>query len=163
MGILSVLRFQAAGWPRFLSAALHRNLALLSLLFLVLHIVTAVVDPVTALGWNAVLIPFLSSYRRFWLGLGLVGFDLMLAIIATSLLRRFVGAALWRLVHWLTYAAWPLAVLHGIGTGSDTSFGWMIAVNAACVAIVLVALSFRLQSRFRKAPSPILMPEVINR
>ena len=163
MGILAVLRFQTAGWPRFLSSALHRNLALLSIVFLVLHIVTAVVDPFTALGWNAVLIPFLSSYRRLWLGLGLVSLDLMLAIVATSLLRRFFGPRIWRLVHWVTYAAWPLAVLHGIGTGSDTRFGWMVALNAACVAAVTLAIGFRLQSRCRKAPSRMLLAEVINK
>jgi sulfoxide reductase heme-binding subunit YedZ len=163
LGILAVMRVQTAGWPRFLSSALHRNLALLSLVFLVLHIVTAVVDPFTALGWNAVLVPFLSSYRRLWLGLGLVSFDLMLAIVATSLLRRIFGPGTWRLVHWLTYAAWPLAVLHGIGTGSDTRFGWMLVLNAACIATVTLAIVFRLQSRFRKAPSRMLLAEVINK
>jgi len=162
MGILAVMGFQIAGWPRFLSGALHRNLALLSLVFLAVHIVTAVVDPFTALGWNAVLIPFLSSYRRLWLGLGLLSFDLMLAIVATSLLRRFIGPQTWRLVHWLTYAAWPLAVLHAIGTGSDTRFNWMLALDAACVASVSLAIAFRTQSRFRKAPSRMLLAEVIN-
>ena len=157
MGILAVMRFQTAGWPRFLSSALHRNLALLSVLFLAIHILTAVVDPFTALGWNAVLIPFMSSYRRFWLGLGLLGFDLMLAIVATSLLRRLIGPRVWRLIHWLTYAAWPLAVAHGIGTGSDTRFGWMLALNAACVACVMLAVAYRLQSLFRKAPSAMLL------
>jgi methionine sulfoxide reductase heme-binding subunit len=163
MGILAVTRFQAAGWPRFLSSGLHRNLALLSVVFLAIHILTAVVDPFTALGWNAVLIPFLSSYRRFWLGLGLLSFDLMLAIVATSLLRRLIGPRTWRLVHWLTYAALPLALLHGIGTGSDTRFGWMVLLNAVCIAAVILAIAFRLQSQFRKAPSRMLLAEVINR
>jgi sulfoxide reductase heme-binding subunit YedZ len=162
MGILAVMRFQTAGWPRFLSSALHRNLALLSLVFLAIHDATAVVDPFTALGWNAILIPFVSSYRRLWLGLGLLACDLMLANVATSLLRRFIGPRIWRLVHWLTYAAWPFAVLHGIGTGSDTRFSWMLALNTLCIASVPLAIAFRLQSWFRKAPSRMLLAEVIN-
>lgn len=162
LGILAVMRVQSAGWPRFLSSALHRNLALLSLVFLVLHIVTAVVDPFTALGWNAILVPFLSSYRRLWLGLGLVSFDLILAILGTSLLRRIFGPRSWRVVHWLTYAAWPLAVLHGIGTGTDTRFGWMVVLNSACIGAVTLAIFLRLKSRFRKAPSRMLLAEVIN-
>jgi sulfoxide reductase heme-binding subunit YedZ len=104
-----------------------------------------------------------SSYRRLWLGLGLLSFDLMLAIVATSLLRRFIGPRTWRLVHWLTYAAWPLAVLHGIGTGSDTRFGWMVLLNTVCIAAVMLAIAFRLQSQFRKAPSRMLLAEVINK
>jgi sulfoxide reductase heme-binding subunit YedZ len=163
LGVLAVTRVHTTGWPRFLSSALHRNLALLSIVFLVLHILTAVVDPFTALGWNAVLIPFLSSYRRFWLGLGLVSFDLMLAILATSLLRGFFGPRTWRLVHWLTYAAWPFAILHGIGTGSDTRFGWMVLLNAVCIAAVILSITFRMQSQFRKTPSRMLLAEVINK
>src|SRR6266480_5771930 len=72
LGIVSAMRWQTAAWPRFLTTGLHRNLALATLVFLAIHIVTAVVDPFTALGWQAAVIPFSSSYRRLWLGLGVV-------------------------------------------------------------------------------------------
>src|SRR5438094_10036801 len=91
LGILSNLRVQSPSWPRFLTTGLHRNLALMTLVFLALHIVTAVVDPFTNLGWAAALIPFSSSYRTFWLGLGVISFELLLAIVATSLVRRLTG------------------------------------------------------------------------
>ena len=91
LGILSSLRFEAAGWPRFLTAGLHRNLALLTLVFLGLHIVTAVVDPYTSLGWTAALIPFSSYYRTFWLGLGTISVQLLAAIGITTLARGLIG------------------------------------------------------------------------
>ncbi len=163
LGILSVMRWQTPAWPRFVSNGLHRNLALLTVVFLALHIVTAVVDPFTALGWNAALIPFSSSYRRFWLGLGVVALDLILAVVLTSLLRRYLGQRSWRLVHWLTYACWPIAVIHGIGTGSDTRFSWMLAIDGSSIAAVIAAIGWRIQSRFRKVPSPMLLAEVINK
>ncbi len=50
LGILAVMRWQSPAWPRFLSVGLHRNLALLSVAFLLAHIVTAIVDPFTSLG-----------------------------------------------------------------------------------------------------------------
>ena len=50
LGLLAVARAQSAAWPRFLTVELHRNLALLSVVFLALHIVTAVLDPFTLLG-----------------------------------------------------------------------------------------------------------------
>ena len=72
MGILGTTRFEAPGWPRFLTTALHRNLSLVAVVFLALHVVTAVVDPYTNLGWTAAILPFSSWYRTFWLGLGTI-------------------------------------------------------------------------------------------
>ena len=144
LGILSALRVQSARWPRFLTTGLHRNLALMTLVFLALHIVTAVVDPFTHLGWAAALIPFSSYYRTLWLGLGVISFELLLAIAVTSLLRGYLGHNTWRAIHWLTYAAWPVGVIHGLGTGTDTWSAWMLAITAACVAAVGVAIILRL-------------------
>lgn len=146
LGILSTLRLQSEGWPRFVTTGLHRNLALMTLVFLTLHIVTAVVDPFTNLGWAAALIPFSSYYRTFWLGLGVIAFELLLAIVVTSLVRGMLGHRSWRAIHWLTYAAWPIGVVHGLGTGTDTWSAWMLAITAACVAGVGVAIVIRLTS-----------------
>jgi methionine sulfoxide reductase heme-binding subunit len=144
LGILSALRVQSEGWPRFLTTGLHRNLALMTLVFLALHIVTAVVDPYTNLGWAAALIPFSSYYRTFWLGLGVISFELLISIVVTSLLRGTLGHRAWRTIHWLTYAAWPIGVVHGLGTGTDAWSVWMLAITAACVAAVGMAVALRL-------------------
>jgi len=146
MGQLARLRVDSANWPRFLSADFHRNLSLLSLVFLVIHIVTAVVDPFTSLGIAPVVLPFGSSYRRFWLGLGTVAFEITLAVIITSLLRLRVGLRAWRTIHWLSYAAWPIAVLHGLGTGTDSNSAWLMGITIACVATVLVVTAWRLRA-----------------
>jgi sulfoxide reductase heme-binding subunit YedZ len=143
LGIVSAMRWQTASWPRFLTTGLHRNLALATLVFLALHIVTAIVDPFTALGWNAAIIPFSSSYRRLWLGLGVVALWLLLAIVVTSLLRPLFGHRAWRMIHWLTYLMWPVAVIHGIGTGTDPRFAWMLAIETACVGSVVAAVAWR--------------------
>jgi methionine sulfoxide reductase heme-binding subunit len=144
LGIVSAMRWQTASWPRFLTTGFHRNLALATLIFLALHIVTAVVDPFTALGWNAAIIPFSSPYRRFWLGLGAVAVYLLLAIVITSLLRPLFGARTWRLVHWLAYLMWPIAVIHGVGTGTDPWFAWVLIIEAACICSVVAAVAWRM-------------------
>jgi hypothetical protein len=146
LGILSSLRVQSARWPRFLTTGLHRNLALLTLVFLSLHIVTAVVDPFTHLGWLAAIIPFSSYYRTLWLGLGTVAFELLLAIAVTSLMRGFIGHGAWRAVHWLAYASWPVAVVHGLGTGTDVWSDWFLALTAVCAGAVLIAAGYRVLS-----------------
>src|SRR5436305_11711337 len=98
LGVLSALRVQSLTWPRFLTTGLHRNLALMTLVFLALHIVTAVDDPFTNHGWTAALVPFASYYRTFWLGLGVIAFDLLLAIVLTSLVRGVLGHRAWRAI-----------------------------------------------------------------
>ncbi len=142
LGILTSVRWQFPGWPRFLTAQLHRSISLLSLVFLAIHIVVAVMDPYTSLGLAA-MVPFASSYRTVWLGLGAVALYLVLAIIGTSLIRGWLGHRAWRIVHWLTYAAWPVAVVHGLGTGSDTGAVWTWLLNGGCVAVILGAIAWR--------------------
>jgi len=144
LGITARTRFSAARWPRFLSAAVHNDLALLSLVFLALHIVTAVVDPFTHLGVVAALVPFGSYYRTFWLGLGTIAFELILAVVVTSLLRHAIGVRMWRCVHWLAYFAWPIAVVHGAGTGTDAWSWWMVGITVVCVGAVAAAALWRL-------------------
>src|ERR1700693_6364761 len=152
LGLRARVRVEARGWPRFLGAAVHRDLALMTLVFLLLHIVTAVVDPFTHLGIVAAVVPFGSYYRTFWLGLGTIAFELLLAIVATSLLRHHIGARTWRAIHCLAYSCWPVAVVHGIGTGTDSTAVWMLAIDIACVAAVLSAIAWR---AFAAPPDPL--------
>ncbi len=146
LGVIDVKRLSTPAWPRFVFDSLHRNLALLTLVFLVLHILTSVLDSFAPISLSASVIPFISSYRPFWLGLGAVSFDLLLAVTITSLLRRRVGHALWRQIHWLSYASWPIALLHGFGTGSDVKSGWLQLLSLACVAVVLASVLVRVAS-----------------
>jgi len=146
LGIVTSVRWQRPGWPRFLSAELHRSVSLVTLIFLGIHVVVAIIDPYTSLGWASALVPFSSPYRWFWLGLGGVGMYLIAAIVATSLLRPYIGRRTWRLVHWATYAAWPIALVHGMGTGTDTGAPWMWLIDAGCVAAVLAAVAWRVSA-----------------
>jgi predicted ferric reductase len=144
LGVLSSVRAQSDSWPRFLTAGLHRNLALMTLVFLALHIVTAVIDPFANLGWLAALIPFSSYYRTFWLGLGVIAMELLVAVVVTSLLRNVIGLKAWRAVHWTTYASWPVAVIHGFGTGTDSWSAWLIAITIICGFAVGASTLYRL-------------------
>jgi len=146
LGLLTRLRVSSPRWPRFLTAGLHRDVAILSVVFLLLHIVTAVVDPFTHLGIVAATVPFGSWYRTLWLGLGTLAFELLVAVLVTSLIRARIGMRPWRAVHWLSYASWPLAVVHGIGTGTDSHAVWMIVLTVACVVPVLALAVWRLAS-----------------
>jgi sulfoxide reductase heme-binding subunit YedZ len=143
LGVIDVERWSTDRWPRFVIDSLHRNMALLALVFLVLHILTSVLDSFASISVVDAFVPFVGSYRPFWLGLGAVAFDLIVAVIVTSLLRALMGFATWRAVHWLTYASWPIALLHGLGTGSDASSTWLLALSIICMVAVLAAVLTR--------------------
>ncbi len=143
-GVLNVLRFSTERWPRFVTDGVHRNMALLACLFLAVHITTTLLDSYVTIGLLDVVIPLRGSYRPVWLGLGAAAFDLLVAVMATSLLRARIGARTWRAVHWCAYAFWPLAVVHGFGAGSDRKQTWMLVIDGVCVLAVLAAVCLRL-------------------
>jgi methionine sulfoxide reductase heme-binding subunit len=148
LGVLTAGRFSSPRWPRFLTVGLHRNLSLLVLAFLALHIGTTVLDSYTSIQLSAAFIPFVSSYKRGWLGLGAVALDLLIALAATSLTRIRLGHRAWRLVHWSAYACWPVAVAHGVGAGTDERTAWAAGMTIVCVAAVAGAVAWRLMRRW---------------
>jgi predicted ferric reductase len=147
LGVADVQRLSTPRWPRFVVDSLHRNVSLLAMAFLVAHILTSVLDSFAPISLIDAVIPFTGSYRPFWLGLGAISFDLLLAVTITSLLRQRMGFASWRAIHWLTYASWPIALLHGFGTGSDVKGGvWLMALSVGCLAVVVAAVLARVIS-----------------
>ena len=152
LGVLDVRRFATKRLPRFLIDGAHRYVALLSVAFLGLHIGTAVLDSFAPISLLDALVPFGGRYRPFWLGLGAASFDLLLAVVITSLVRRRLGYERWRAMHWLAYACWPLALLHGVGTGSDVKSSWMLWIVAGCLLAVVLAASNRVATGWPQRP-----------
>jgi len=143
LGIAGVTRLERRSWPRFVVEGVHRNVSLLALVLLVVHIVTTVLDPFAGISIVDAVIPFTGSYRPLWLGLGALASDLLIAIAITSVVRRRLGHSVWKAVHWLSYLCWPVAVVHTFGTGSDVKQVWLLALTAACIAAVVVAVWVR--------------------
>lgn len=143
LGVVDVSRFSSERWPRFVLGSLHRNVSLLAVAFLLVHILTAVLDSFAPISLIDAIVPFGGSYRPFWLGLGAIAFDLLLAVALTSMVRRRLGYGAWRATHWLAYACWPIALLHGLGTGSDVKSTWLLALNIACLGVVALAVGVR--------------------
>lgn len=142
--------------PAFARVRLHRDISLLTLVFLAVHIITSVVDSYVNIGWPSVLVPFTSSYHRYWLALGTIGVDLLLAVALSSLLRHHIPARLWRSLHWLAYLSWPVAVSHTLGMGSDARFTWAKVLVAVCSAAVVGAGAWRLATTSRaRAARPL--------
>jgi DMSO/TMAO reductase YedYZ heme-binding membrane subunit len=145
LGVVNVRRTPIAGVPRFVFDSVHRSTALLAVTFLLVHIVTAILDGFAPIRLLDVVIPFGSAYRPVWVGFGAVAFDLIIAVTITSLLRHRLGYSAWRATHWLAYASWPVALLHGLGTGTDTKTHWIL-LTVVCVVVMLAAVIVRVDA-----------------
>jgi sulfoxide reductase heme-binding subunit YedZ len=150
------------GLPRFAVTGIHRSLSLLSVVFIVVHILTAVLDTYVHIPLLSAVVPFTSGYERLWLGLGAVALDLMLAMIVTSLLRGRMNRTVWRAVHLLAYASWPIAFAHSLGSSTDLQQGWLLGLAIACAAITAAAIARRLAHAARQVPRAGRVAEVFN-
>jgi sulfoxide reductase heme-binding subunit YedZ len=147
LGIATRRRARIPTLPRFATLALHRSLSLLAVTFIAIHVVTALVDPYAAVVVVDLVVPFTASSQPLWIGLGALALDLVLALIVTGLLRRRIGRRAFRAVHWGAYAAWPLALVHAVGIGSDTATPWLRSVGVACVLVVAAGAAWRWGAR----------------
>jgi predicted ferric reductase len=158
LGVAARLGSAPRRWPRFAVSELHRTLALFSVAFLALHVVTAILDPFVTIGWAATLIPFASGYRTLAIGLGTLAVDLGAAIVITSLARQRLGYRAWRAVHWLAYLAWPVAFAHSLTAGSDLRIWWVALIEWGSAAAVATAIVARLLQAVRHTTPASQLP-----
>ena len=155
LGLAATRRAMASRWwPRFATQQLHRNVTLLALVLLVVHVVTTMLDSYVHVGWWAWVVPGVSGYLPLAVGLGTLAFDLFLVLVVTSLLRNRMTGRSWRIVHRAAYLAWPLAFLHFVLAGTDAaSGGWGLALAGACLVVLGLAAGARwLVSDVRERP-----------
>jgi DMSO/TMAO reductase YedYZ heme-binding membrane subunit len=126
-------------------------MSMLAVVFLGIHVLTSVLDTFVDISWAAIVVPFTSSYGRFWVGVGAVSLDLMVAVFVSSLLRARMRPATWRGIHWLAYLCWPIALAHTFGMGTDAGEGWVVMLGALCVVAVVAALVGRLRASARQS------------
>lgn len=146
LGVLASLRTVSARWPRFVSQAVHRNVSLLALAMLVAHAAAAAIDDFVDIRWYHLVLPYGSGYRPFRVALGTLALDLILLVIATSMLRPRLGLRAWRGVHLTSYLAWTLGVLHGLTLGTDRREPWSIGITALSIGGVAGAVAVRVAS-----------------
>ncbi|MGN6473320.1 MAG: ferric reductase-like transmembrane domain-containing protein [Mycobacteriales bacterium] len=152
LGLASTQRIRDSRfWPRFATQQLHRNLAVLSLGFVLLHIVSTLADTFVHVGWWSFVVPFTSGYKPLGVALGTLAFDATVLVIVTSLLRDRLPYRLWRITHWTAYALWPMAFGHFLMTGTDAAHGrWGLDLDLAALALLVVATTARWLTRDRE-------------
>ena len=155
LGVLAVGGRPGSRVPRFVVQSVHRNVALIAVVTVVVHVVTAVVDEFVDIRWWQAVVPFTGGYERIWLGLGATALDLLLVVTVSSLLRHRLRRRTWYSLHQAVYLLWLASVLHGAGMGTDLGNRWW-PVTIGCVAAVTAAVAWRLTLAVfqRRAPDP---------
>jgi methionine sulfoxide reductase heme-binding subunit len=152
LGLMVTRQRRLPGLPGFAVTGLHRNLSLLAVVFVGLHVLTAVADSYVDIPLTAAVVPLASPYERLWIGLGAVSLDITIAVIVTSLLRRHLSRGLWRAVHLLAYLSWPVAWLHSIASSRDMLHSWLFVISLGCLLAVVAGVIWRLAAAARDVP-----------
>ncbi|MET0132169.1 MAG: ferric reductase-like transmembrane domain-containing protein [Kibdelosporangium sp.] len=149
LGLLTAGRVSSPRWPRFVTETLHRNVSLAAVVFILVHVVTIVMDDYVSIGLLEAVVPFVGTYSPLYLGLGAIAFDVILVLIVTSLLRTRMPVRAWRLVHWIAYLGWPIAIAHTIGIATDQA--WSLITIGVSVTLVLACGGFRVRALRRQS------------
>ena len=130
-------------WPRFAVEEVHRFLALLAGVFIVVHGLALLLDTVVPISLAQALVPFASPYKPFAVGLGVLAAELAAAVGITNLFRSRMPHRLWRRAHYLTLGVWGLATAHGFLAGTDRLDPWFAAIVAGTISSVAIVLVSR--------------------
>jgi len=133
----------------------HEQLSLLSLGFVVLHVVVLMLDKVEPMSLAEVLIPFVSSYRPFWTGVGIITFYISILVTVTFYIRSWISMKTFRTIHYLSVAAYVGALFHGLFAGTDSTLSWtQMMYWGTFLSTVFFCVYWVVTLRSRKKTSP---------
>lgn len=144
MGVTMAGQARLARWPKFAIEDVHRLGGILVGVFVTIHVVTIAIDAYLPFSLASILVPGIARYRPLWVAFGVVAAELLVALAFTNHYRnRFISYAVWRRIHYVNFAVWLAATVHGIGSGTDQNAVWLLAVYAAAAALVGGAVAWR--------------------
>jgi predicted ferric reductase len=136
---------------RFELNELHRSITMVAIVFLMVHILTTLLDSYVPTGWISAVIPLTSKYEPVHVALGAVAFDLILAVWISSLLKARIANRSWRFIHWFSWLALASALAHSFLTGTDSRSSWGLALGIVCGAVAFASALWRYFARPARA------------
>ncbi|MFZ1062993.1 MAG: ferric reductase-like transmembrane domain-containing protein [Acidimicrobiales bacterium] len=168
LGTLVANRIGGTIVGRFEINELHRSLSIVAMVFLVIHILTTVLDSYVSTGLISAIVPMTSQYKRVAITFGAVAFDLILAVWISSLLKLRVANSTWRFIHWFSWIGFATALVHAYLSGTDSRSGIGLVLVSTCGGVVALAALWRFLGRptraaGRTALSPLARASVAKR
>lgn len=158
LGAVVSAQWHSWRFPEVTAISLHRNVSLLALVFLAIHVLSTVLDSYVDVPISNAFIPFIGTYEPLWVGMGAIAFDLFLAVMITSWLRGRINARAWRWIHDLTYVCWVVAVVHSVGAAYERQLTLVVAGIAVLIVAPTIVLRYTRPSRTPSEATPA--PEV---
>jgi methionine sulfoxide reductase heme-binding subunit len=143
LGLTLSGRARLRRWPRFAVEDVHRFAGMLAGTFVGIHVLTLLVDSYVPFSLAQVLLPGTSSYRPLATGLGVVALELLAALAIANRYRKRLSYRFWRRTHYLNFAVWLLALVHGIASGTDSGTPWAVGLYALAAGSVGGLLAWR--------------------
>ncbi|MGC8800555.1 MAG: hypothetical protein ACP5UR_09950 [Chloroflexus sp.] len=127
---------------------LHQHTSLLGLAFAIFHALILLGDRYISATLTEVLTPFgYIGYEPFWVGLGQLALYGMAVVGLSFYIKQWIGRAMWRLIHFLSFVIWILSLLHAIYSGSDldilTGLYWLSGGSVLFLTIYRILVSFQ--------------------
>ena len=116
----------------------HEFISLLSLAFTLVHILVLTLDRYLPYSLAQILVPFISPYRPFWVGVGVIAFYITLLVTVTFYLRSRIGTRAFRTIHYLSLLGYLGVTLHGYFSGTDTALPTMQLIYKVSGLVVLL-------------------------
>jgi sulfoxide reductase heme-binding subunit YedZ len=147
LGLTLGKKAQSSRWPRFSIEDVHRFGGLLVGSLVGVHVLAIAADSFLPFSLTQLLVPFTASYRPLWTGIGIAAAELLVALAITNHYRRRLPYRFWRRAHYLNFAVWTFASLHGLMGGTDRGAPWLAILYGLSVAAVLTLLLWRFGGR----------------
>jgi sulfoxide reductase heme-binding subunit YedZ len=136
LGLLLSGRAKLPDWPRFALEDIHRLVGLLAGTFIVIHVGALLVDNYVPFSLTDILVPGTAPYRPVSVAFGVVAAELLAALAVTNHYRKALSHRFWRGAHYLNFAVWLLALVHGIAAGSDRATVWALALYIGTASVI---------------------------
>ena len=136
LGLLLSGRSRLPGWPRFAVEDVHRFVGMLAGAFIVIHGGALFLDSYMPFSLTNLLVPGTDSYRPVSVAFGVIAAELLAALALTNHYRKLLSHRFWRRAHYLNFAVWVLALVHGIAAGTDRATVWALALYIGTASVV---------------------------
>jgi methionine sulfoxide reductase heme-binding subunit len=162
VGLTMTAKKSMRRWPKFAMEDVHRFGGILVGTFVVIHIVSVAIDSYLPFSILSLIVPFASHYRPVWTSLGVVAAELLLALAVTNHYRnRRISYSFWRKAHYVNFAVWGAATLHGLGSGTDRSTPWLLSIYVVAVGTVSALTVWRILKARNASTNAIRLAPVV--
>ncbi len=123
---------------------LHEALGIGAVLAVIVHLVAVRMDDFIGFTWVDTLVPGVSEWEPIAVALGVVSFWMMVVVVGSFYVKKWIGPVLWKIVHRMSVGVFLAALAHGVLAGTDSTNPWLTGMYAGAFAAVVMLTIVRM-------------------